>query len=122
MHAYTQSNNLSAMGNSMYNEAAQNYMQDMLLWNTIYDYVFDAEIAEMKGETAESEMIYEKIDTLIIYRWNRVYPYDRKLDIDMGRFERTGRIEFAGYSHDCVTKDTFRRLPTGERREYGDEE
>ena len=64
----------------------------------------------------------EKIDTLIIYRWNRVYPYDRKLDIDMGRYERTGRIEFAGYSHDCVTKDTFRRLPIGERREFGDEE
>ena len=42
---YTQSNNLSAMGNSMYNEAAQYYMQDMLLWNTIYDYAFDAEIA-----------------------------------------------------------------------------
>ncbi len=62
---YTQSNNLSAMGNSMYNEAAQYYMQDMLLWNTIYDYAFDAEIAEMKGETEEAEMIYEKIDTLM---------------------------------------------------------
>ena len=62
---YTQSNNLSAMGNSMYNEAAQYYMQDMLLWNTIYDYAFDAEIADMKGDTAESEMIYEKIDTLM---------------------------------------------------------
>lgn len=62
---YTQSNNLSAMGNSMYNEAAQYYMQDMLLWNQIYDYAFDAEIAEMKGETAESEMIYEKIELLM---------------------------------------------------------
>ena len=62
---YTQSNNLSAMGNSMYNEAAQYYMQDMLLWNTIYDYAFDAEIAEMKGETEEAEMIYAKIDTLM---------------------------------------------------------
>ena len=62
---YTQSNNLSAMGNSMYNEAAQYYMQDMLLWNQIYDYAFDAEIANMKGETEEAEMIYAKIDTLM---------------------------------------------------------
>ena len=28
---YTKSNNLSAQGNSMYNEASQMYMQDMLL-------------------------------------------------------------------------------------------
>ncbi len=64
----------------------------------------------------------DKIDTLIIYRWNRVYPYDRQLDIDMGRYERIGQVEFAGYSHDCVTKDMFRRLPTGARRELWDEE
>ena len=62
---YTQSNNLSAMGNSMYNEAAQYYMQDMLLWNQIYDYAFDAEIANMKGETDEADMIYAKIETLM---------------------------------------------------------
>lgn len=62
---YTQSNNLSALGNSMYNEAAQYYMQDMLLWNTIYDYAFDAEIAEMNGRSDEAEMIYAKIDTLM---------------------------------------------------------
>ena len=62
---YTQSNNLSAMGNSMYNEAAQYYMQDMLLWNTIYDYAFDAEIAEMNGRSDEAELIYAKIDTLM---------------------------------------------------------
>ena len=62
---YTQSNNLSAMGNSMYNEAAQYYMQDMLLWNQIYDYAFDAEIANMKGDTDEADMIYAKIETLM---------------------------------------------------------
>ena len=62
---YTQSNNLSSMGNSMYNEAAQYYMQDMLLWNTIYDYAFDAEIAELNGRSDEAELIYTKIDTLM---------------------------------------------------------
>ena len=62
---YTQSNNLSAMGNSMYNEASQNYMQDMLLWNQISDYIFDVEIAKVNGRTAEAELIEEKIDTLI---------------------------------------------------------
>ena len=62
---YTQSNNLSAMGNSMYNEAAQNYMQDMLLWNQISDYMFDIEIANANGRTAEAALIEEKVQTLI---------------------------------------------------------
>ena len=62
---YTQSNNLSSMGNSMYNEAAQDLMQDMLLWNTIYDYAFDAEIAELNNKPAEAELIQTKIETLI---------------------------------------------------------
>ena len=62
---YTQSNNLSAMGNSMYNEAAQSYMQDMLLWNQISDYMFDIEIANANGRTAEAALIEEKVQTLI---------------------------------------------------------
>lgn len=62
---YTTSNNLSATGNSMYNEAAQYYMQDMLTWNAIYGYYFDAEIAEMYGNDEEAEMIYAKIEKLM---------------------------------------------------------
>ena len=94
---YTQSNNLSAMGNSMYNEAAQYYMQDMLLWNQIYDYAFDAEIANMKGETDEADMIYAKIETLmndncteefyeaIEWAWDQDYdatPFDKEGYVD----------------------------------------
>ena len=58
---YPQSNNLSAM----YNEAAQSYMQDMLLWNQISDYMFDIEIANANGRTAEAALIEEKVQTLI---------------------------------------------------------
>ena len=62
---YTKSNNLSAMGNSMYNEAAQNYMQDVILWNTINDYIFDRDLAEENGKTKDADMIDEKINLLI---------------------------------------------------------
>lgn len=62
---YTKSNNLSAMGNSMYNEAAQNYMQDVILWNTINDYIFDRDLAEANGKTKDADMIDEKINLLI---------------------------------------------------------
>lgn len=62
---YTTSNNLASMGNSMYNEASQNYLQDLMLWNTVNDYLFDKELALANGNTNEATLIDEKIDTLI---------------------------------------------------------
>ena len=62
---YTKSNNLSAMGNSMYNEAAQNYMQDVIIWNTINDYIFDRDLAEANGKKKDADLIDEKINLLI---------------------------------------------------------
>ena len=40
-------------------------MQDMLLWNQISDYLFDIEIANANGRTAEAALIEEKVDTLM---------------------------------------------------------
>ena len=62
---YTESNNLSALGNSMYNEASQNYMQDMILWNTINEYMTDREVAELNGNYKEVDMIKEQLEMLI---------------------------------------------------------
>ncbi|MCR5692273.1 MAG: hypothetical protein K6G62_08635 [Eubacterium sp.] len=61
---YAKSNNLSAEGNSMYNEAAQNYMQDMLLWNQIMEYEFDYQLAMDRGDDNEAKLIEDKIQIL----------------------------------------------------------
>lgn len=45
---YTTSNNLSAEGNSEWNEASQMLMQDMMTWNTISDIYIDMAYAEEK--------------------------------------------------------------------------
>ena len=49
------------------------------------------------------------IDKLIVYRWNRHYPSDKKLDIDLenGNFKMVSETEFAGKSHDKITKNTY---------------
>ena len=58
---YTKSNNLASEGNSEYNSGLQNYLSDLMAWNTITDYEFDLAIAEANGETAAAELIEEKI-------------------------------------------------------------
>ena len=56
------------------------------------------------------------LDELVIYRWNRRYPADRRLrflpqERGMVLIERT---EFAGYSHERITREIWRK-PYAER-------
>ena len=53
----------------------------------------------------------DKISAVIIYKWNRKYPSDKKLDLDpvaLG-FRLCGIYEFKGNSHDKITKEVYRR-------------
>ena len=62
---YTKSNNLSSEGNSMYNEAAQNLMQDMMLWNEISDVLIESSYAEEKNDTEAVEKYDWKLEKLL---------------------------------------------------------
>ena len=48
----------------------------------------------------------DKIGQMIIYYWNRRYPSDLKFDIDItdGNWEVVSEEEFAGKSHEKITK------------------
>ena len=61
------------------------------------------------GEIADN--IY-KISRLVIYRWNRTYPSDVKLEFDpeeMG-FKLVSTNELVGYSHEKITKDIYKKI------------
>lgn len=53
----------------------------------------------------------DKIKNLVIYRWNRVYPHDTILDINPQKegFTLTRVTEFAGKSHEKITKEIYTR-------------
>ena len=53
----------------------------------------------------------EKIEEVTVYWWNRHYPSDRTFDIDLSKeeFSLAERTEFAGSSHEKITKEVFRR-------------
>lgn len=62
---YTESNNLSAMGNSEWNEASQLLMQDMMTWNEIQSARIDYTFACENDDEEEIEKLDWKIDQLI---------------------------------------------------------
>ena len=53
----------------------------------------------------------DKIEEIVLYKWNRKYPSDMKFDIDMEKWELSKQEGFEGKSHEKITCETYiRRL------------
>ena len=61
---FTESNNISSKVSAMYNQSSQLLLQDMMTWNTIQNYAFDAELAEEQGDTKKVEVLEKKVMAL----------------------------------------------------------
>jgi len=59
----------------------------------------------------------DKIDTIIVYKWNREYPSDFKFDINLKdeKWTLIKKQEFKGNSHDKITKEIYRRKYSEEK-------
>lgn len=95
------------------------------LWVRKYSYslfedenILDVNIAEkVLMETADGEYCFvegeelkqsEKwIEEIIVFRWNRDYPSDFKLDIDLCKWKLKYTEEYAGNSHECITMEVY---------------
>ena len=62
-------------------------------------FIEDKHLSEYKGE----------IDILVIYRWNRHYPCDFYFDLDINEYKLVSSCEFAGSSHEKITKEVYKR-------------
>ena len=51
---------------------------------------------------------WERVTELWIYRWNRIYPADRRFPGDLSGFRLTETTEFVGSSHDKITKEVWK--------------
>lgn len=48
--------------------------------------------------------LYDKIDELIVYCWNTVYPSDSKLCLNFLKFSSIETNSFEGFSHEKITR------------------
>ncbi len=67
-----------------------------------------------RGEYAlvETERIQphaDRLEAVIVFRWNRAYPADFYLDLDLSKWKRTGEEDFPGHSHERITQTTYVR-------------
>ena len=49
------------------------------------------------------------IEKVVLYKWNRKYPSDQKLDIDLSGWRLISTEDFPGTSHEKITKEVYCR-------------
>jgi hypothetical protein len=62
-------------------------------------------------ENVDVKPFIDKIDTVTLYHWNRVYPRDFVFDINLEKegFSLVSVREFVGYSHENIKKEVYER-------------
>lgn len=51
-----------------------------------------------------------KIEKIIIYRWNRIYPSDMKFDVSLdNNWSIISKYDFKGNSHNKITEEVYAR-------------
>lgn len=53
--------------------------------------------------------LYDKIDELIVYCWNTVYPSDSKLCLNFLKFSSIETNSFEGFSHEKITRFVLKK-------------
>lgn len=51
----------------------------------------------------------DRITEVVLYHWNRHYPSDVQFDLDMTPFRLISSAEFAGSSHEKITKEVWKK-------------
>ncbi len=51
----------------------------------------------------------DRLDRLIVYRWNRHYPSDVRFPPELADFTLQSSTEFRGSSHDLITREEYTR-------------
>lgn len=84
-----------------FEEPAENITVD----EAFLDKAATGEFCFLEGEGASSAK--DRIEKLIVYKWNRLYPSDVKFDIDLSGWKLESTAEFAGSSHEKITKEVY---------------
>lgn len=60
-------------------------------------------------ETEDPAPWTERMEGIVLYRWNRKYPADLRCTLSLAGWTLARREEFPGYSHETITKEVYTR-------------
>ena len=53
--------------------------------------------------------VADRVEAVVLYRWNRTYPADLRFDLDISAFYLDSTVEFSGTSHETITREIYQR-------------
>lgn len=53
--------------------------------------------------------VLERVEKIVVYRWNRKYPADFHFDVDLSQWNLENSSEFRGSSHERIVKEIYIR-------------
>lgn len=59
------------------------------------------------GLVENSDFSLKSGDKLIVYRWDKKYPSDKGLDINLDALKSVEESEITGYSHEIIKKEVY---------------
>lgn len=102
------------------------YSKKMFCGSTAHDISVSDDFLEKAGkgeycfvEDADMAGCQERIEGVILYRWNRSYPADIYFTLNLadGGWVRERAEEFEGFSHEKITKEVYRRTVWNGKKE-----
>jgi hypothetical protein len=58
-------------------------------------------------ECSALQPVEEKIEKLVVFRWNRQYPADQHLDLSLAGWKLQQTEDFPGKSHEKITEEVY---------------
>lgn len=84
--------------------------------------LFDGDVVPAEGfllESGEKEYAFtefaapdlsdRRVEGLVLYRWNRVYPADLWLEVALTDWKLVSTVAFSGTSHENITEEIYTR-------------
>ena len=79
--------------------------EDAIVCEDYMDIAFEDDFCFAENVTLKEHD--EKIKTLILFKWNKVYPNDKKLELSLENRRLQDSFEFVGTSHDKITCEVW---------------
>lgn len=61
------------------------------------------------AEREELSDLEERIEELVLVKWNRAYPRDKVLKLDLNNYHLTKSFDFQGNSHEKITVEIYEK-------------
>lgn len=92
---------ISPFSESLFSDASDKIRSDE-------DYLKKAGKGEFCFVEADQVLPYiEKLEQIIVYKWNRHYPADFKFDVPLEQWKLVEQKEFVGTSHEKITREIY---------------